>query len=324
MTAGASDRPVSLRLSVTDRCPLRCLYCMPAEGVPLRSHEEVLRIEQMVRFVRVLKSCRPLAKVHITGGEPLIRRGILSLVEMLAGEGIADLAMTTNAEGLAERAAGLKQAGLRRINVSLDSLDPEMFATLTGGGELSPVLAGIDAAVAAGLVPVKLNTVVMKGHNDGEVTDLARWALDHGCAIRFLELMPIGCTAGMFRECFMPASEIRSRLAASFSLAPQPYSSGASSRDFRATDADGRSGIIGFIAPETQPFCDGCSRLRLTSTGELISCLARGKGPSVRRLLSDESPANRRALQKIIREALGAKRLRVAFSTKRAMSTVGG
>ena len=324
MTAGASDRPVSLRLSVTDRCPLRCLYCMPAEGVRLGSHDEVLRIEQMVRFVRVLKSCRPLAKVHITGGEPLIRRGILSLVEMLAGEAVADLAMTTNADGLAAHAPDLKQAGLRRVNVSLDSLDPRTFAALTGGGELSAVLTGIDAAVAAGLAPVKLNTVVMRGHNDGEVADLARWALDHGCAIRFLELMPIGCAAGMFRECFVPASEIRSRVAGSFSFEPLPYACGASSRDFRATDADGRSGTIGFIAPETQPFCDGCTRLRLTSTGGLISCLARGQGPNVRHLLGDESPANHRALQKIIDEALAAKRLRVAFSTKRAMSTIGG
>jgi len=324
VTPPALHRPVSLRLSVTDRCPLRCLYCMPAEGVPLRSHDEVLRLEQMVHFVRVLKSCRPLAKVHITGGEPLTRRGILSLVEMLAGQEIRDLAMTTNALGLAEQAAGLKQAGLARVNVSLDSLDPGTFATLTRGGELSPVLEGIDAAVEAGLTPVKLNTVVMNGYNDGEATHLARWALDHGCAIRFLELMPIGCAAPMFRSCFVPASEIRSRLAGSFSLAPLPYACGASSRDFRATDADGRSGIIGFIAPETQPFCDGCSRLRLTSTGELISCLARGRGPNVRHLLSDESPGNRRALQKIIVEALGAKRLRVAFSTKRAMSTVGG
>ena len=316
--------PLSLRVSVTDRCQFRCFYCMPSEGVHKCSHEEILRFEEIVRFVRALKSRFGLSKVHITGGEPLLRPGIEELIAMLAAEGIADLALTTNGLKLSEMARGLSRVGLRRVNVSLDSIDEQTFAGITRGGRLSRVAAGIEAARAAGLSPVKLNTIVMKGLNDTEVVALAQWALQRGCVIRFLELMPIGCVRPRYEELFVPASSIQRRLRKYFKLKPLPPSPGSSSRCFLATDATGRQGVIGFITPQTRPFCGECRRIRLTSTGRVLMCLARGKGPDVRGLLRTAGPSANEALQDILTTELRKKSGRGAFVTDRPMVKVGG
>lgn len=323
MSGGGQLGPISLRISVTDRCQFRCFYCMPSEGVSKDSRHDILRFEEIVRLVRAAKSCFALSKVHITGGEPLLRSGLTSLVAMLAGEGVGDLALTTNGRRLGDMAFALKQAGLRRVNVSLDSINARRFAQITRGGRLEDVLEGIEAARVAGLAPVKLNTVVMRGSNDTEVTDLARWALERGCPIRFLELMPIGCAKPMFKEMFVPASEVRQRLRTCFTLTPLPRRPGSSSRCFLASDAAGREGVIGFIAPQTQPFCSGCRRLRLTSTGQVLACLAREEGPNVRELLRSNSPTADEALAKMLSAELMRKSGRVGF-TGRAMVKVGG
>ncbi len=324
MIASREEQPISLRISVTDRCQLRCLYCMPSEGVPICDHRDILRFEQIVRFVRVVKSRFGLSKVHITGGEPLVRPGIVELVAMLAAEDIGDLAMTTNAQHLGRLAGPLRKAGLHRLNVSLDTLNDQTFASLTRGGRVPPVLEGIQAALDEGLSPVKLNTVVLRGYNDGEVVDLAVWAIDHGCLVRFLELMPIGCAKSVFENLFVPASEIRRSLEKSFALAPLDYHPGESTRYFLASDSHRRRGKIGFITPQTDPFCGGCRRLRLTSTGTVISCLAKGHGLDIRAVLRDGSQSAEKTLGDILGAELDSKGIRCGFDTGRAMVTVGG
>ncbi|KKL85044.1 hypothetical protein LCGC14_1958660 [marine sediment metagenome] len=315
---------VSLRISVTDRCQLRCPYCMPPEGIAKCDHSEVLRFEEILRFVRVLNDRFALTKVHLTGGEPLLRPGILELVAMLAAEGLGDLAMTTNGLQLAEMAGGLRRAGLDRVNVSLDSLDGGTYQRLSRGGSPLPVMAGIRAARDSGLDPVKLNAVILRGLNDAEVVPLARWALDNGCHVRFLELMPIGCAKEIFQQRFVPATEIRAKLAEAFDLAPLAARAGQSSRNFLASDAVGRRGIVGLISPQTQPFCRECRRLRLTSTGRLVSCLASGLGPSVRDVLRSDSADADNDIERIVAAELAGKCVRGDFTTDRAMPLVGG
>ena len=324
MTRSGQRQPVSLRVSVTDRCQLRCLYCMPADGISKRPRSELLTFDEIIRFVQAVRQHFELSKVHITGGDPLARRGIVRLVEMLADESACDLALTTNGLRLSEMAGDLRRAGLRRVNVSLDSLDAETFALMTRGGVLQQVVDGIEAARSAGLSPIKLNTVVLRGMNDGEAPALAKWALDRQCTIRFLELMPVGCAKSSFQELFVPTAEVRVRIEEHFELEALPYEPGRSSRDFSATDNHGRRGVIGFISPETQPFCRGCRRLRLTSTGRLITCLARGQGPDIAHLLRDDSPQATEALNWAICSQMLRKQARDAFDTARSMAAVGG
>lgn len=316
--------PLSLRISVTDRCQLRCVYCMPPSGTPMKPRDEILSFEEIVRFVQLVKSEFGVSKVRITGGDPLVREGVVELVEMLARQGVDDLALTTNGQLLAEMAADLKRAGLRRVNVSLDSLNEQTFQALTGGGELQRTIEGIEAACRNELTPVKINTVVLGSHNIDELTGLARFAMDRSCQIRFLELMPIGWARRVVGDLFVSTSEVRDRLTQSFSLQPLPYGSGETSRDFLASDLSGRRGTIGFISGQTQPFCNGCTRIRLTSTGRLISCLARGKGPNVRELLRSDSAAAAVALREAVATELSSKPKSRAFDALSYMASVGG
>ena len=320
----AQNQPLSLRISVTDKCEFRCLYCMPAEGVRRHSHDDILTFEQIVDFVRMARSEFALTKVHLTGGEPLVRRGTVDLVAMIAEVGVDDLALTTNACKLAALAGDLKNAGLHRVNVSLDSLDSVVFSTLTRGGRLRDVLDGVDSALDNGLGPIKFNTVVLRGYNHTRIAEMARWAVSRGCVIRFLELMPIGCAKSMFPSLFVPADEIRKQLAGAFELKAQPYSPGASTRYFEASAPDGAHGLVGLISGQSEPFCSSCRRLRLTSTGKLITCLARGEGPDIRALLRSDAPADRETLKRIVSDELAAKVHRGDFDTTHAMVAVGG
>ena len=314
-------QPLSLRLSVTDRCQLRCVHCMPPEGVAKLPHEDILTFEEILHFVRVAKARFDLSKVHVTGGEPLVRANVVRLVRMLAGEGIPDLVLTTNGQALARKAAALRRAGLQRINVSLPSLDEKTYSELTRGGALGRTLRGIAGAQAAGLAPVKLNAVILRGWNDGEIERLAAFALERGCTMRFLELMPIGCARAVAADRFVPAAEIRRRLEGAFALTPLAYEPGRSSRDFIAEDRRGRRGVIGFISSETEPFCAGCARLRLTSTGEVIGCLSRGRGISIRGFLRSNQDERVAAA---IRRVVADKGRRPDFRTGRPMVAVGG
>ena len=297
---------------------------MPAKGVPKKSHSEILSFEEIIRFVRMLKASFNLSKVRITGGEPLVRPGLDELIKLLSAEGVADLALTTNAQKLAQMAGDLKSAGLRRVNVSLDSLDDRAFWELTGGGQLQQSLAGIEAALRNRLTPLKINMVVLRGINDREVTNLARFGLERGCQVRFLELMPIGCAQEIFDDLFVPAWEVREHLESCFSLTAITCQLGQSSRNFQASDRLGRKGIVGFISPTTQPFCQDCRRVRLTSTGQLISCLAKGCGPSIRNLLQNDTPTAIRDLQRVVGQQLRQKRSDRKFHAHSPMVGVGG
>jgi cyclic pyranopterin phosphate synthase len=315
---------LALRLSITDRCQLRCAYCLPPQGAPLLPPGCILSFEEIVRFVRSLQGGFDLQQVRLTGGEPLVRRGVVNLVRMLAELRVPELALTTNGQRLAEMAGDLQHAGLDRVNVSLDSLDAAAYQHLTRGGELSLTVTGIEEARRVGLDPVKINTVVLRGRNDHEVADIARFGLDRGCVVRFLELMPIGCARALFDRHFVSSAETRARLATDFELAPLDDEGQHPSRDFLARDATGRHGTIGFVSPVSEPFCDGCRRVRLTSRGELIPCVASDRALSVAHLLDTDSPAAAQTLRAVLARELCAKVSRTAFAATRPMVAVGG
>ena len=297
---------------------------MPPEGVPKKNYSDILSFKEIIRFVRTVKSGFGISKVRITGGEPLVRAGIVELVRLLSREGVMDLALTTNAQQLANMADDLKRAGLHRVNVSLDSLDEKTFRNLTGGGQLQRSLEGVKTALQAGLKPLKINVVVLRGVNVHEVAHLARFGLELGCQVRFLELMPIGFAKQKFDELFVEAQEVRRHLESCFSLKEITGQPTQSSRNFWASDGEGREGILGLISPTTQPFCQDCRRVRLTSTGKLIACLAKGNGPSVRELLQDDTPTATKTLQGLVAQQLCQKRSDRKFHILSPMVTVGG
>ncbi|MGA9351454.1 MAG: GTP 3',8-cyclase MoaA [Anaerolineae bacterium] len=267
------NRPISyLRVSVTDRCNLRCVYCMPPEGVPWRPHEEILRYEEIETVVRAAAELG-ISKVRLTGGEPLARLGLVDLVHMLVRiPGIDDLAMTTNGILLARYAEELKAAGLKRVNVSLDTLRPERFRRITRLGELSDTLEGIAAAREVGLVPVKINTVVIRGLNDDEVVDFARLTYAPDRHVRFIEVMPLGDHADWAGNGYVPMGEVRGRIERELGeLIPARLGFGdGPARYYRLP---GAQGTIGFITPISEHFCHQCNRLRLTADGKLRPCL---------------------------------------------------
>ncbi len=280
-----------LRLSITDRCNLRCSYCMPEGGVVKLDHAEILRYEEIVRLVRIAVSIG-ISKVRITGGEPLVRKDVLSLCDSISRmPGLSSLSLTTNGVLLSDFAAGLLQVGIRRINVSLDTLKPERFAKITGKDLFSQVWAGIMAAEEAGISPMKLNAVTMRGVNDDEIEDLARLTFRFPFHVRFIELMP-------FRQpdresVFIPASEILERLRR---VAPLDASiSGESNGPALHYRFQGALGKIGIISPVSNHFCPSCNRLRVTSDGKLRTCLFASDETDLRGLLrqgaSDEEIA---------------------------------
>jgi len=272
----AYNRPISyLRISVTDRCNLRCIYCMPPEGVSWRPHEEVLRYEEIETIVRAAAELG-ISKIRLTGGEPLVRMGIVDLVHSLAHiPGIDDLAMTTNGILLARHAADLAEAGLKRVNVSLDTLRPERFHSITRLGQLEDTLAGMEAARGAGLEPVKINTVVIRGMHDDEVVALAHKTMEVGWNVRFIELMPVGnggLADGGWRERVVTAQEVRETIETALGkLEPAKVSAGGGPARYYLLP--GARGTLGFITPISEHFCYRCNRLRLTADGQLRPCL---------------------------------------------------
>jgi len=312
---------LSLRIAVTDRCQLRCRYCMPPDGVPACRHEDILRFEEITGFVRCLQEQFDVEKVRLTGGDPLVRKGIEDLVGMLSGLGIPDLAMTTNGQLLADRAGRLRAGGLRRVNVSLDSLNPAAFHRLTRGGDVQKTLDGIGAALTEGLSPVKLNMVVLRGINDREVGELLSFAIDRGCELRYLELMPIGYGTRLFGDAFVSSKDVREQLHSRFGLQPLPRERGSSARRFQVTRrSDDASGVVGFISPCSDPFCRGCERLRLTADGRLIGCLAREGGLNIRPQLGDGAEA----LAAAVMEVMQRKRRDRCFAQAVPMAAIGG
>ena len=274
-----------LRLSVTDRCDLKCRYCMPAEGVSASQREDVLTFEEIIRVVRVFVRLG-VRTVRITGGEPLVRRGLERLVRMMRDDvGIEDIALTTNATALRSKAAALVSAGVTRINVSLDAIDPETFHSMTRGGDVHRVMAGIEAARQAGIVELKTNTVVVRGANDDQVGDVVDWAWARDIVPRFIELMPLGEGARLGRRAVVPVAEIQQRLGDRLALGPGPRHrlDRGPAGYFPAADGSGRK--VGFIGAVTDNFCHRCNRIRITARGEVRACLASPHGLSLRDIL---------------------------------------
>ncbi len=264
-------RMTTLRLSVTDRCDLRCLYCLPEKGESHQKRRELLTFEEIERLAGLF--CRAgIRRIRITGGEPLIRRDLPILVRKLSSiAALEDLSLTTNATRLAPLAHELKAAGLDRINISIDSLNTDKFLRITRGGRLADVLCGIDRAIETGLHPVKLNTVVLRGVNDDEILDLVAFSIRKGVSHRFLEVMPLGGVGLDNLQSFMPASEIRSIIEREYRLEPFPAEDGSTSQEYRIA---GTAGGIGLISPVSERFCSTCNRLRLSAQGRLQLCLA--------------------------------------------------
>jgi GTP 3',8-cyclase len=278
-----------LRISITDRCNFRCFYCMPTEAMEWKPKPEILSYEEIIRLAELFVSLG-VNKLRVTGGEPMVRRDLESLIERLARiEGVADLAMTTNAHFLRGRANALKVAGLQRITISLDSLEPERFALLTGRNELKQVLDGIDAALDAGLAPVKINSVVIRGINDDQSVKFAAFAREKGVHVRFIEFMPLDNGKVWRREMVVPGEEVRQRIHAVYPLERMP-SENPSETARRWRFADGAPGEVGFINPVTQPFCGHCSRIRLTADGMIRTCLFSTVEHNIKALLRRWAP----------------------------------
>jgi GTP 3',8-cyclase len=279
-------RPLGdLRVSVTDRCNLRCRYCMPAEVFgpdhAFLPRRELLSFEEIERLVRLFAGLG-VRKVRLTGGEPLLRRDLVDLVARVAAvDGIEDLALTTNGLLLPQHAAGLAEAGLDRVTVSLDALDDETFRAMADTAvPVDGVFAGIEAARAAGLTPIKINTVLQRGVNDEQLEAMADWARGTGVTVRFIEFMDVGTTNGWRREHVVPADEVVARLDARWPLEPVPSERPAEVADrYRYRDGGGE---VGVIASVTRPFCTDCSRARLSAVGELFTCLFAARGHDLR------------------------------------------
>jgi GTP 3',8-cyclase len=264
-----------LRVSLTDRCNLRCSYCMPAEGLEWLPAAEVLSDSEIVRLVGIGVRMLGITTVRLTGGEPLLRKNLEQLVAELATlEPRPAIALTTNGIGLARRAGALAAAGLNRINISLDTLDPATFARLARRPRLPDVLAGVSAAQGAGLQPVKINTVLMRGVNDHEAVDLLRWAMAEKVQLRFIEQMPLDAQHAWQRTEMITADEIRARLGQDYQLIEDPADAAArGSAPAELFRVAGTDYSVGIIASVSKPFCGACDRVRLTSDGQLRNCL---------------------------------------------------
>lgn len=323
-----------LRISLTDRCNLRCIYCMPEEGVPFKSHEDMLRIEEIADFARRAAQSG-IRRVRLTGGEPLVRKGVVDLIrEINEIPEIEDISLTTNGILLPKMAADLRDAGLTRVNISLDTLDPVQFSYVTRLGKIEDVFAGIDAALEYGFDPVKINAVAVRGL-DQDFFGFAKLSLDRPLHVRFIEYMPVGessgCTgAGWTEEDIIPASEIIERInegaiaagiGALEPLSDEDLPSGAGPAIYYRLP--GAKGTVGFISAMSNHFCDSCNRLRLTADGKLRPCLFSDKEIDV---MEPVRADDEEAVDRAIKEAIGIKpdEHHEERGTQRRMSQIGG
>lgn len=315
-----------LRVSVTDRCNLRCRYCMPEEGIAKKKHEDILRFEEIYD---VVEACTRLGidKVRLTGGDPLVRKGLADLVRLIASLGtIRDLALTTNGVLLEKYAAELKKAGLKRVNISLDTLNEEKYRHITRCGSLKDVLRGIEAAMEAGLYPIKLNTVLTGGFNEDEIKDFVNLTVDRDIDIRFIELMPIGPAAGWTRENFV-SNELVLKTCSELK-AEESMDKSSPARYYRLPGAKGR---VGLINPMSHQFCGDCNRIRLTADGKLKPCLNSDQEIDIKAVLRDSNSTDKKEkLLETIKTAIDAKPEKHGLNEKdskpieRAMFRIGG
>ena len=318
-----------LRISVTDRCNFRCTYCMPEEGMQWMPRSEILTFEEIERVARLFVERFGVDGIRLTGGEPTVRAHLPVLVAKLSRLGV-DMALTTNGATFRNLAHELREAGLRRVNISLDTLDRAKFEQMTRRDELPAVLDGIDAAIEAGFDPVKINAVVQRGVNDDEIVPLARFGRERGVEIRFIEFMPLDAAGNWLHDDVVGQDEIVARLAAEFPLEPVPARGAAPADRWRYTDGGfvGGGGMVGVIPTVTKPFCGDCDRVRLTADGQFRTCLFETREFDVREVLrtggSDDD------LAALIQRAVGTKWAghqigQVTFvKPRRTMSQIGG
>ncbi len=314
-----------LRLSITDRCNLRCVYCMPPEGLPLLNHAGILTYEEILRLVGVAVRMG-ISKIRITGGEPLVRRNVVYLCERIAAlEGVSSFSLTTNGVLLQQYAAALRKAGVERVNISLDTLRPERFQAITRLGRFDRVWRGIETAREAGFAPIKLNVVVMRGVNDDEIEDMAMLTMKYPYHVRFIELMPF--SADVFQDRFFSSEETLERISGLGPLSPcESRNSNGPARYFQL---EGASGKIGVISPISRHFCPGCNRLRVTADGKLRTCLFSNEETDLFSLLRQKVSGEE--LVRVIRQAIASKpekhRLSPGLPRKcvgRPMARIGG
>lgn len=313
-----------LRLSVTDRCDLRCNYCIPKGFKDFSEPDDWLTFDEIERVIRIFGELGT-KRIRITGGEPLVRKNMPELATRLSAlPGIEDLSLSSNATRLKKQAGPLKQAGISRINVSLDTLRPDLFKEITGGGKLEKVIDGLLASKEAGFQPVKINMVVMRGVNDTEVEDMVQFCIDHDFTLRFIEAMPLGDTGREANKQYIPLDEIHDRLAKKYTLTKANMNGGGPARYVRVDDTELR---IGFITPISQHFCDTCNRVRLSVDGTLYLCLGQEDSYPLREIMragvSDDE------LKQHIQNAIDLKPEKHEFSDKpeklvRFMSMTGG
>jgi cyclic pyranopterin phosphate synthase len=315
-----------LRIAVTDRCNLRCTYCMPAEGLPLKSHAEILSLEEIFQIV---KAVVPLGidKIRLTGGEPLVRLGLVDLVKQIRTiPEIKDISLTTNGILLSEFAESLKNAGLNRVNISLDTLDKAKFRQITRLGDIAKVHQGIEAALKAGLEPVKLNVVVIKGVNDGEILDFIELTRNKPLHVRFIELMPIGESDAKALASYLPAEEIKQLVQKKYNLTAVTRVTGSGPAKYYKID--GFKGTVGFIGAISAHFCHNCNRLRLTADGKLRPCLQKSLEYDL--LTPLRQGVSQEELRKIVAKAIRHKPKEHDMEVngwgkqKRGMSQIGG
>ncbi len=298
------DRQVNyVRLSVTDRCDFRCVYCM-SEDMQFLPRAQVLSLEELLNLGSAFTELG-VNKIRLTGGEPLVRRNILWLVERLAAlPGLKELTLTSNGSQLPKLAADLQQAGLARINISLDSLRPDRFKTITRTGDLNTVIKGIDAAGAAGFKGLKLNSVIMRGVNDDEILDLVRFVIERGMDISFIEEMPLGEIADHDRaESYFSSDEVRTIISGEHELLPSTASTGGPARYWSLV---GTSSRVGFISPHSHNFCETCNRVRVTVQGRLLLCLGQEHSIDLMRILR-EHPGDTARLKQALRDSMAIK-----------------
>jgi GTP 3',8-cyclase len=283
-----------IRLSITDRCDFRCVYCM-SEDMTFLPRDEVLSLEECARIVKIFVSLG-VSKVRITGGEPLVRKNAMWLFEEVGKlEGLQELVLTTNGSQLSTQAADLKAAGVKRINISIDSLKPERFKKITRTGKLEQVLDGLQASIHAGFEGIKINTVLMRGQNDDEAADLVQYAIDNKIDISFIEEMPLGLVDHARESTFVSNADTLKLLQTAFTLLPSTETTGGPARYWRVANSHGTSHTkIGFISPHSHNFCESCNRVRITCKGELYLCLGQEDKvdlmPLLRENPSDDAP----------------------------------
>jgi cyclic pyranopterin phosphate synthase len=313
-----------LRIAVSDRCNLRCVYCMPEEGMTFLPHGELLSFAEILRFAGVARALG-VDTVRLTGGEPLVRKGLASLVKGLSDLGFEDLSLTTNGTELARHASALAQAGLRRVNISCDSLIPERFETIRRRGSLDVVLAAMSAAEEAGLVPLKINVVLLRGQNDDEILSFAQFARTTGRVVRFIEFMPLDAQGQWDRTQLVPGREVHGIISSRWALEPVKNTDSAPAERFKFVDG---AGEIGLISSVSEPFCGTCNRLRLTADGAIRNCLFSDGETTVRDLL--RQGASDDAIAHSLRSAVWGKfpghgiNEPGFLSPQRTMSMIGG